>query len=66
MADTCTTNCCTPANVSYVLIYEDAAQNIYGLVYDKDENLSNIVAGVGRFDPVPIVAFEEGARHGFP
>lgn len=66
MANTCTAGCCVPANVSYVLFYEDAAQNIYGLVYDKDENLSNIVSGVGRFDPVPITAFEEGARHGFP
>ena len=55
-----------PGQRVFVLFYEDAAQNIYGLVYDKSENLSNIVSGVGRFDPVPITAFEEGARHGFP
>ena len=36
MPDTCTAGCCIPANVSYVLFYEDAAQNIYGLVYDND------------------------------
>jgi hypothetical protein len=48
------------------LLYEDAAQNIFGLVYDKDGNLLNIVAGVGKLDPLPFTAFEEAARRGFP
>lgn len=68
MADpcTCTGPCATPTNVSQTLLYEDAAQNIYGLVYDKDGNLLNIVDGVGKLDPLPCTAFEEAARRGFP
>lgn len=58
--------CATPTNVSHVFLYEDAAQNIYGLVYDKDGNLLNIVDGVGKLDPLPFTAFEEAARRGFP
>ena len=64
MVDPCT--CTTPTNVSHTLLYEDAAQNIYGLVYDKDGNLLNIVDGVGKLDPLPLTAFEEAARRGFP
>ena len=68
MADpcTCTGPCATPTNVAHALLYEDAAQNIYGLVYDKDGNLLNIVDGVGKLDRLPCTAFEEAARRGFP
>lgn len=68
MADpcTCTGPCATPTNVSHTFLYEDAAQNIYGLVYDKDGNLLNIVDGVGKLDPLTVTAFEEAARRGFP
>lgn len=66
MADTCTGACATTTKISHVMLYEDAAQNIYGLVYDKDGNLLNIVCGVGKLDPLPISAFEEAARRGFP
>ena len=31
---TCTGPCATPTNVSHTLLYEDAAQNIFGLVYN--------------------------------
>ena len=64
MNDSCT--CTTPTNVSHVMLYEDAAQNIYGIVYDKDGNVLNVVTGVGKLDPLPIRAFEEAARRGFP
>ena len=63
---TCTGPCVTPTNVHHTLLYEDAAQNIFGLVYDKDGNLLNIVDGIGKLDPLPYTAFEEAARCGFP
>lgn len=63
---TCTGPCATPTNVNHTLLYEDAAQNIFGLVYDKDGNLLNIVDGIGKLDPLPYSAFEEAARRGFP
>lgn len=63
---TCTGACTTPTNVSHVMLYEDAAQNIFGIVYDKNGNVLNVVTGVGKLDPLPIRAFEEAARRGFP
>lgn len=62
MPDTCSNE----TAVSHVLLYEDAAQNIYGIVYDADGNVLNVVSGVGKLDPLPIHAFEEAARRGFP
>lgn len=62
MADTCF----DPATVSRVMLYEDAAQNIYGIVYGKDGTVLNVVCGVGKLDPLPVKSFEESARRGFP
>lgn len=66
MPDTCPNACPATTNVSHVMLYEDAAQNIYGIVYDKEGTVLNVVSGVGKLDPLPIHAFEEAARRGFP
>lgn len=68
MADnTCTcTDCTCNSNVSHVMLYEDAAQNIFGIVYGKDGTVLNVVSGVGKLDPLPVTAFEQAARRGFP
>ena len=66
MATDCTAACATTTNVVRTELWEDAAQNIFGMVYDKDSNLLNIVCGIGKLDPLPIVTFEQAARRGFP
>lgn len=66
MPDTCPNVCPATTNVSHVMLYEDAAQNIYGIVYGKEGIVLNVVSGVGKLDPLPIHAFEEAARRGFP
>lgn len=49
-----------------VMLYEDGSQNVYGLVYDKDGNLVNIVSGIDRLQPLPFNALVTAARQGFP
>ena len=63
---TCPASCASTTKVNHTLIYEDAAQNIYGLIYDKDGNLLNIVDGLGSLDPLSATQFEQSARYGFP
>lgn len=53
-------------NTSHILFYEDAAQNIFGCVYDKNGELVNVVGGVDRLQPLPMSALVDAARKGFP
>ena len=50
----------------FVQLWEDAAQNIYALVYDKDGNLLNIVDKLESAQPLYYKVFIESCRQGLP
>lgn len=56
----------TTSTAGFVFFMEDAAQNVFGLCYDKDGNLVNAVEGIEKLQPLPMQALTDAARQGFP